>query len=169
MRIIKLLLLSLFSLAFVVTLISFFLPSHIRISRTVLIGAGKEVVMQELTDPVKWKDWYPGADSLPLYYEAGKIKGLVVKKDPGLILIINGIKENEVSAFYDRGKNKKELHTTWRVFPEIDTNYVTVQWYVDFQMNWYPWEKFSSLIYLKYYGSQMESGLANLKNKLEGK
>jgi hypothetical protein len=40
---------------------------------------------------------------------------------------------------------------------------VTLQWFMDFRLRWYPWEKFRSLFYENIYGVQMEQGLGNLK------
>ncbi|HJS54461.1 MAG TPA: hypothetical protein VJ765_07960, partial [Chitinophagaceae bacterium] len=39
----------------------------------------------------------------------------------------------------------------------------TLQWFMDFKLRWYPWEKFRSLFFENIYGVQMEQGLANLK------
>jgi hypothetical protein len=37
---------------------------------------------------------------------------------------------------------------------------------MDFQLAWYPWQKFSSLFYERTYGAMMERGLANFKKQL---
>jgi hypothetical protein len=168
-RIVRLFILSLVILTLVVSILSFLIPSHIRISRTVRIDTGKEVAMQALSDPAKWKEWYPGADTLPFFYDAGIIKGLILRNEPKLSLVISGVNENEVVTSIDRGHGKEKIISTWRVIPEIQINHITVQWYMDFHLKWYPWEKISSLMYDKLYGFQMEQGLANLKNCLESK
>ncbi len=167
MRFVKLFILSLLILTLVISGISFFIPSHIRISRTARIDANKETAMSALSDPAKWKEWYLGADTVSFFYEAGIVKGLILNNEPKLSLVISDVKENEVVAFYDRGSEKEKIISTWQVFPEININHVTVQWFMDFHLKWYPWEKFSSLLYDKLYGSQMDLGLANLKKKLE--
>ena len=38
-----------------------------------------------------------------------------------------------------------------------------VQWYFDFRLRWYPWEKFGSITFDKQFGTSMESSLNNLK------
>jgi hypothetical protein len=35
---------------------------------------------------------------------------------------------------------------------------------MDFQLGWYPWQKFSSLFYENTYGNMMQDGLARLKS-----
>jgi hypothetical protein len=42
-----------------------------------------------------------------------------------------------------------------------------VQWYFDFHLRWYPWEKFSSIVFDKQLGPPMEKSLDNLKKLLE--
>lgn len=45
-------------------------------------------------------------------------------------------------------------------------NTVTVQWYMDFDLGWLPWKKFSGLLLEKRYGPMMEQGLERLKNAI---
>jgi hypothetical protein len=72
MRVIKLAILSFIFLFLLVTTISLFIPSHIRISRATDINSTKQGVMSLIADPLKWKEWYPGADSLAILYIEGK-------------------------------------------------------------------------------------------------
>ena len=39
----------------------------------------------------------------------------------------------------------------------------TVQWYFDFHLKWYPWQKFQSIVYDKQLGPEMEASLENLR------
>lgn len=169
MRLLKLIIVSLLSLSFVICLISFFLPSHIRISRTIRIDSSSEAVMEELNDPQRWRDWYPGADSADFFYESGEIKGLVLNKHPRLVLVINEIMEYEIQGTYNKEPENQRLFTSLRVFPEPGFNHVTVHWYMDFYLSWYPWKKFASLMYDKIYGSLMDNGLVKLKKVVEAK
>lgn len=169
MRIIKLLVVSLVILVLVITALSFIIPSNIRISRTVRIQANKEAVMLQLKDPVKWKKWYPGADSVSFLSDSGIVNGFLFHSRPDYSLIISDIRDNEVVALIERGNNKEKIILTWRVYPENNLENVTLQWYMDFHLKWYPWQKFSALAYDKYYGSQMDAGLLRLRNELETK
>jgi len=42
-----------------------------------------------------------------------------------------------------------------------------VQWYFDFHLDWYPWQKFQSIIYDKQLGIPMENSLQQLKQIVE--
>ena len=75
------------------------------------------------------------------------------------------IKENEVFASYVLPN--REVKTGWQIAPSLGNNRVTVQWYMDFHLRWYPWEKFSSFMFERVYGPQLQQGLDNLKSSLE--
>jgi hypothetical protein len=156
-------------LLLIVSIISIFIPSHIRISRTIRINNTKEAVLARLTDPAEWKNWYPGADTAKFFYDAGIIKGIVLNEDLKLYLVLTSVKENEIMTAYNRTPDRKKIVSTWRIFPENNSGHITVQWYMDFNLRWYPWEKFASLLYEKSYGPQMDQGLSNLKKLLETK
>jgi hypothetical protein len=148
MRIIKLGIISIIVFALLITGISLFFPSYIRISKAIDINTETKVVMEQLSDTSKWKAWYPGADSaiaLPVIEEVSETSVLVNTT------VMNG---------------RKGI-TGWNVYGAAIPNTVTVQWYMDFHLRWYPWEKFSSLLLEKRYGPMMERGLAKLKALLE--
>jgi hypothetical protein len=42
-----------------------------------------------------------------------------------------------------------------------------VQWYFDFRLKWYPWEKFGSIVFDQQLGPSMESSLENLRINFE--
>ena len=165
MRIIRLVIISIISLLVIITIISLFIPSHIRISRAVQINSSKESVMDQLGDPAKWRNWYPGADTSQFLYENDSIKGLILNKDKKHYIRLTEKKADEVTAVYTLPNRK--LVTGWQVMPSTGSNAVTVQWYIDFHLHWYPWEKFSSLMFERIYNPQLEKGLENLKAVLE--
>lgn len=162
----KLLRLAIFSFLFlflIIFCISLFIPSHIRISKALRIQASKEEVMKQLEDPGNWKKWFPNADTAKIYYENGQAAGLIIHENPGRYIRITGKTDTNVKAEYVNIRQKK-VTAGWNLPTELITDTaVTVQWYMDFQLRWYPWEKFASMLYEKQYGPQMEQGLANLQ------
>ncbi len=164
MGIIKLGFISLIVFALLITGISLFIPSHIRISKATDISANKDSVMQQIADAANWRKWYPGADTSAFYREANKIKGIITGDKQALI-----IKETNDSAVLtvNAGPNSKRGESGWNIFSGSTPNIVTVQWFMDFHLRWYPWEKFSSLLLEKRYGPMMENGLQKLKGLLE--
>lgn len=50
---------------------------------------------------------------------------------------------------------------------EESAGITVVQWYFDFKLNWYPWEKFGSITFDQQFGPVMERSLNNLKKLVE--
>jgi len=164
LRIIKLGFISLIVFSLIITGFSLFIPSHIRISKAIDINAPQDSVMNQLANAANWKKWYPGADTSAFFIEDGAIKGIQTTESAGLI--ITGTTDSTVTAVIT-GNNTKKGESGWNLFDAGRPNTVTVQWYMDFHLRWYPWEKFSSLLLEKRYGPVMETGLDKLKNLLE--
>ena len=164
MRIIKLGFISIIFFSILITGISLFFPSRVRISKAIDIAASKDAVMSRIGDATQWKNWYPGADTSAYFIVAGKIKGITTGNKQALV-----ITEINDSAVLTRnaGNNSKKGESGWNIFPGRNPNSVTVQGYMDFHLRWYPWEKFSSLMLEKRYGPLLEQGLERLKALLE--
>jgi hypothetical protein len=167
MKLLKLIIASILFIAIVVTIISLFIPSDVRVSKTIQINASEQAVVTQISNPGNWRNWYPGADSSKFYYENGVIKGLLLNEAKGQSIVLTGKKDDEVTAAYVL-PNKK-IPTGWEWIPATDSNSVTVQWYIDFHLRWYPWEKFTSFMFEKVYNPQLKQGLENLKQLLEKK
>ena len=164
MRFIKLAIISVIFFALFITGLSLFFPSHVRISKAIDITANKDSLMNQVADAANWKKWYPGADTSDFFFIAGKIKGIISGNKQGLV--IKEVNDSAVLAS-NAGPNSKRGESGWNIFPGHIPNSFTVQWYMDFHLRWYPWEKFSSLLLEKRYGTMMEQGLTKLKALLE--
>ncbi len=148
MRIIKLAIISVIVFSLLITMISLFFPSRVRISRAIDMNTDRNAVIQQLKDTAKWKNWYPGADS-------------------ALVLpVITAVTDSSVSAETYLENGRKGM-TGWNVYEASLPHSVTVQWYMDFRLRWYPWEKFSGLLLEKRYGPVMEIGLGRMKELIE--
>ena len=159
MQLIKLAIISFVVFFLLITGISLFFPSHVRISRAADIAAPVDSVHTRISQPLYWKSWYPGADTLSLYEADGVIKGI---RMPGnQVLMITGFNDSTVTAA-NSTSDKERATMGWNLIRNNGGS-VTVQWYMDFKLRWYPWEKFSSLLLEKRYGPVMEQGLAKLK------
>lgn len=165
-RHVRFVLISFVVLFIVVTLISLVIPFNVRISRAADIRASKREVMEQLANPVNWKKWYPGTDTLPYLYVNGEIKGITYGRNGSKGLLLHEVTDTSVTT-ENTGTGARRIKMGWNIITHKDTSSVTVQWYMDFKLRWYPWEKFSSLIYDKQYGSMMEAGLTNLKKLTE--
>lgn len=165
MKILRFLVINIILLFIIVTTISLFIPSHVRISRAVNMSFASGV-LQEVDDIAKWKYWYPGFDTLKVETLQTKDGKLISVKIPGTVISIKSEAKDEVVATFKSG-NKNPITSGWKTVGYSHTDSLTVQWYLDFRLRWYPWEKFTSLLYEKTYGIQMEAGLNNLKKMAE--
>ncbi len=164
MRVIKLGLISIVVFALLITGFSLFFPSNIRISKAIDINASKDSIMFQISNIENWKNWFPGADSAELIMKDGEIKGIrTLNKQQ---LIVNEITDSTVLAI-SKNPGFKDGKSGWNFIPAAVPNTITIQWYMDFHLHWYPWEKFSSLLLEKRYGPLLEIGLSNLKKLLE--
>lgn len=166
MRILKLAILSFVFFFLLMTVISFFLPSEIRITKTEQINSTKEFVMEQISDPAKWKNWYPGLDSAELFYSDSIVKGFVQNKKKEQVIVITGQGKDEVMMEY-RVSGKKKIAGGWKLTAADGS--VMIQWYMTLHVRWYPWEKFAGLLYERSFATQMKAGLIKLKEIAETK
>ena len=163
MKVIKLAILSVIFLFAVILVISLFIPSHIRISRAVNLRPSADSIFNKINDLNSWKEWYPGFDTVILEPVAEKDHRLIAARiqQTTTVTIITD-KKDEVQAEFKSGR-KEPVTGGWKMLAYNQSDSLTLQWYFDFKVKWYPWEKFFSLAYDKMYGTQMEAGLTNLK------
>jgi hypothetical protein len=165
-KLIKLAILSFVFLFLVVLGISLFIPSHIRISRAVNIKSSSDSVLNLISDMNKWKEWYPGFDTVQMERISSKDGRLVSAKLSSTIISITESTANEIKVEF-KSASKSPVLGGWEAKSYNNSDSLTLQWYLDFKLKWYPWDKFFSLGFDKMYGMQMEEGLRNLKKNVE--
>lgn len=165
MKIFRLLFFSALFLFLLVTGISLFIPSNIRISKAVNIAAKADTVFAQVNEPGNWKNWFPGLESSKLFYEEGVVKGVMINDSSRQYIRITEKRKDEVVTELRSGS--KKIISGWKLINSAQSDSTTLQWYMDFKLRWYPWEKFSSLLFEKSYGLRMEQGLNNIKKIVE--
>ena len=165
MKIFRLLFFSFLVLFLLITGISLFIPSHIRISKAIDIAATADTVRSQIDQPGKWKNWFPGLESSKLFYESGIAKGVIISDSSRQYIKIIETKKDEIITELRSGS--KKIVSGWKIIGNDRSDTTILQWYMDFQLRWYPWEKFSSLLFEKSYGPKMEQGLNNIKKIAE--
>lgn len=159
MRLIKLAAISFIILFLLVTVFSLFIPSNIRISRATNIAGDDTVVFANIKNLSNWRNWHPALKSIP---ENEYSSGADMLKVHGTTINLENVKKDEIAVKMAEDGGRP----VWSGFNFIrreETDSITLQWYMDFKLRWYPWEKFRSLFYENIYGMQMEQGLNNLK------
>ena len=163
MKILKLIIISAVALFLLITALSLLLPSHVRVSRAINISGGREYIAPYISDLGQWKKWNR------FVLQADSMNNLEAVGDS--ILKAGGV---EIQMM---GKGIDSVHTKWKQQNGKNSSgdfillpgehYTVVQWYFDFHLDWYPWQKFQSIIYDKQLGPYMEASLQNLKQVVE--
>jgi hypothetical protein len=161
MRFIKLALISVVGLFLIVFLMSLLIPSNVRISRAVNITAPKDSIVQQLTDLRNWQQWNKltaGPDVTHPSYSKDSFTS------DRLQVLLQSVAADTVLTLWKQ-QGGREISSGFTL--HVQENTAVVQWYFDFKLNWYPWEKFGSIIFDKQLGPPMEYSLAALKKELE--
>lgn len=152
MRIIKLGIISFIVIFIIITLISLMFPSQIRISRAINLPNQRDSIFALLKNEPAWHPAY--FDSAASVQMRQLKKTVIEKTDSTLVYTL-------------QQSERKKVTNGWQLYGTPASDSLTLQWYMDFRLSWYPWEKFSSLFYEKTYGAMMERGLNDLKKRLE--
>ncbi|MCF3111901.1 SRPBCC family protein [Niabella sp. CC-SYL272] len=163
MKYIKLLIFSVAILLLAITGVTLLLPSHVRVSRAVNLYAGDDAVLNQVSDLAKWKNWYPGFDTLELKDTVvvnGSVTGATVKNVQ--LRVINRT-DSLVTVLMKKGE--QPVRNSWKLIRYAHSDSLTLQNYMEFDFKWYPWERFSGLLLDGSYGRIMEQGLRQLKEQ----
>ncbi len=169
MKIIRLLVLSVIVIFLIITGISLLIPSHVRISRATNIRARANEVWLQVDDMNSWREWNPFfSNVLPsqIQYNDAKENQPASMKIDGTLIKLKEKKPDERIFVMDT-KGKKTVINGWKFINNAVGDSSTLQWYIDFNLRWYPWEKFASLLFERSYGARLEEGLRNIKKTLE--
>lgn len=150
MRIIKLGLLSFGFLFVLIALISLLFPSHIRLSKATNLPNERQQIFALLKNDTAWHPAYRDTSTVKAFQALDK--KIVEQTDSTL-----------VEKLQQQGR--KPVVSGWQLYGTPSSDSLTLQWYMDFELGWYPWQKFSSLFYERTYGDMMEKGLANIKQR----
>ncbi|MBS4065641.1 MAG: SRPBCC family protein [Chitinophagaceae bacterium] len=176
MRLIKMFLFVMFGLAVMLTLIGLVIPSSVKISRGIIVNADSIKVYQQLSDVKDWGKWMPwvtadeGAlvQTSPVTNIPGsyfKWKGLNLKNN-GTISFLT-ISPNYITTKYElQGMNDSEGGFRIRSIPN-NLSQTEVQWFMEYKLKWYPWERFYGIFIDHIIGPSFDKGLQELKLYLE--
>jgi hypothetical protein len=163
MRFIKLIIISIIFLSIFLTAFSFLFPPHLHIARNVEIFSTRQKIRATVMDLHTWKVWNK-------FIEDSALTNLMISPDGNrlnsdqLELSLKSDSFGIESTWSPTGKNS---FTGGFKLMELTPGRITVQEYFDFTFKWYPWEKFSSLVYDKQLQPILEESLHNLKLLVE--
>jgi len=157
MKWIKLAIISAAILFVVVFLLSLLIPERVRISRAVNIHAPQREIVATVSNPSTWTQW-----NEPLRHAAAD--GVETTQDQitsgNLEIVYTMVTADTIKTIWRSRKGREIMG----VFSFHESGDITVvQWYFDFNLSWYPWEKIASINFDKQWGPTMEKSLDNLK------
>ena len=161
-NLIKLGLISLVVLGVFVLGLSFLIPSTTRVSRAMDMNAPADSVMKELSNLGQWKNW-----NLLLKDEQWNEMVVTDSSIKSASWNINLVKKTSMNVLTDWYNPSGQLVHAGFELHANGNGYTVVQWYFEFKVKWYPWEKFASILFDRQVGPVMERSLDQLKVQLE--
>lgn len=161
MRIIKLGLISLIGLSLVIFLLASLIPSEMRVSRAITIDVPIDSVAGKVKDISQWQQWNVLVNKAELSQKAFTENRFTSAE---LTVALAGVDSSLVKTQWTR-TGQDPISCGMNVIAA--GNRTIVQWYFDFKIKWYPWEKFGSIIFDNQLGPPMEQSLAQLKKLAE--
>ena len=126
-----------------IVLVSFAFPSHVRISRAIDLQVSSKQARVALSEPTILPEVFDDSFSPTSQTITDRTFHAVGNKSAAI-----------------------QMETGWQIIDgRSETS--TLQWYIDFYFDWYPWEKFASLLVETRYGSVLEKKLQQLKTRIE--
>ncbi|HYF30687.1 MAG TPA: SRPBCC family protein [Chitinophagaceae bacterium] len=161
MKFVKLAFISIIVIFLVLTAISLMLPSHVRVSRAINISASVTSIHRYVSDLRQWQQWNVLLADSSISITAVGHSNINTNRFTIDVLVS---KPDSVGTRW-RQPNGKVFTGSFALIPA--QNVTIVQWYFDFNLRWYPWEKFGSIIYDERMGPGMENSLTQLKTLVE--
>jgi hypothetical protein len=165
MRIVKLAVISFVMFFLLITGISLFIPSNVRISKAINIAAPRDSIWQQIDNFNNWSKWNPFVSDTSVREKIISPDGTAMQIDNTNVKWLDKQENSRTAQMTTSGH--RAITSVWNTINYSSADSVTIQWYLDFKLRWYPWEKFSSLMLEKSYGPALEKGLTNLKKQLE--
>jgi hypothetical protein len=163
MRIIKLGIISVIVLFLILTAMSSLLPSQILVSRAVDVRGQVPHIKEQLFRLQNWQQWMSDAKGQ---------KGTHSFRSDTLFIggsIIKPVSGTD-STFITSWTPGQEILSTFRIINHRSPDsLVTIQWQMEQDVQWYPWQKFASITKDEIWGGAMEKSLDNLKTILESR
>lgn len=158
MKIFKLAIISLFFMSLLIVGMSVFIPAHTRVSRAITIPFAAEKIRPSIADLRHWPQW----NELILPNSVGNLQLQEDKITARDWALEREMQNDSVIKFRWTMKGKESVQSVFTITPYGNESTI-VQWYFEFYVNWYPWEKFGSILFDRQLGPSMERSLEKLK------
>jgi hypothetical protein len=163
MRVLKLAVISAIVLFVIVTAISLLLPSKVLVSRAVDTRSSEVKIKSEVYDLHNWQHWMTDAKGGKGDFNFDSARH-TLQIGPTKIRIIAS-SDSTVTTLW---VSSTEMTGTFHIIDHHRSDsLITIQWQMEQDVKWYPWQKFASITKDEIWGASMEKSLDNLKALLE--
>lgn len=169
MKLIKQVIIGFTGIAIVIFLLSLPLPSHLNVSKSVLVDRPAATVLTSLNNLQDWKYWNPLLqDSSTLYEFEGAKKVSWRAKDGKLNSIeLQPYSRDSLYALISTD-NRPAFKSGFNVSDNTDGGtHTKIEWWIQEDLGWFPWEKFYGLFSESLKESYLENSLYSFKQHLE--
>lgn len=158
MRLVKLVLLSLFFLSLLVTAISALFPSTVIVSRAIELNTTADKISFYTSDLHNWSAWMSD-------WKESKI---TIQNNKAVVgtQTVELLDKNDSSVRYNWVASGQKPYLVQFEWIRLKDDAYVIHWTFEQHVSWYPWEKFQTLLNEKVLGSKMEVELANLSNTI---
>ena len=163
MRFFKLAIISVVVIFIILTAMSSLLPSHIIVSRAVDVRGSVSRIKDQAFQLQHWQYWMTDAKGQ---------KGIHSYNSNTLSIGETLVKPIAVtdSSFTTAWTPGNNLVSTFRIIDHhTPDSLVTIQWQMEQDVQWYPWQKFAAITKDEIWGAAMEKSLENLKGFTESR
>ncbi|HTN07734.1 hypothetical protein [Agriterribacter sp.] len=171
MRLLKQAVIGLIAFSMILLFFSFLLPSKIRVSKSVLVHASHDSVMAALLHMERWKQWNPILQDSTAKYSIPsprRIDWVSADGVPNSIQLEQYAHDSIIVII--RSKNKQVFSSGFTVVSHQQDSLLTkVEWWINEDIKWYPWEKFYGLFAESFRETYMDNNLQLFKHYIENK
>lgn len=167
MHFIKLGVISVVILFILITIIGLLLPANVRVSRTVDVNATSFKVYDLIADISNWQKWVSGVNENAFQVLSSNSDGKIIKAKIGSneVSIIIATQNSIVTLW--KGRNNRQQQSRFVIIQNQSVKVITVNWIFEEHVQWYPWQRISTIMNDKILGPEMEKSLENLKKLAE--
>lgn len=161
MRLVKLGLISAVVMFLLVLLLSLLIPSHSLVSRAITINRPFDSVKVQVADLRNWQYWNALLKDSSLGVVQFSERNISTDRMKIELIAVDS------TAVITQWKREGQEPVQATMSLTAAGNSTILQWYFDFHLKWYPWEKFGSIVFDKELGPPMEASLDQLKKIAE--
>ena len=171
MRLLKQIAIGLITFSVILLLFSFLLPSKISVSKSVLVHASHSRVMAALLHIEDWKNWNPILQDSAVKYSISSPRQVEWVSTDGVpnAIQLEQFAQDSISVIIS-SKNKQVFLSGFTVVSHQQDSLLTkVEWWINEDIKWYPWEKFYGLFSESFRETYMDNNLQLFKHHVENK